>query len=209
MQERFRRLVIGAAAMAVLSVPERVTAQTPLTSGVWQTFEFFEDFGFPSPIEGDGFSITAGAGQQVRVRITDLGFSGDRFRLFANTANTLEDYLTSQVDPGFDSGLLIDDISDVNEVGAVANAAFELNALSSGEFLFGSGSFTFTLQLVEAVTDFGFGQGAIRADVLPIDNPPPPPPPLTPVPEPSTAWLMLASFFALALTARLRQARHA
>jgi hypothetical protein len=40
--------------------------------------------GFPSPNAGDGFSCSAGAGQQVRLRIVDLGVSGDRFNLFAN-----------------------------------------------------------------------------------------------------------------------------
>ena len=194
MQEWFRRLVIGAAAIAVMFVPERVTAQTPLTSGVWQTFDFIEDLGLPSPIEGDGFTITAGAGQQVRLRITDLGFSGDRFNLFANNIFVGQ---TSSVPDNVDTGILD------------ADDAFNSAALSKADFLFGSGSFTFTLQLAEAVAGFGFGEGAIRADVLQIDNPPPPPPPPNPVPEPSTAWLMITSFFAYALTARFRKARHA
>ncbi|MCZ8206473.1 hypothetical protein [Gemmatimonas sp.] len=82
----FRRALFGAAAVATVMVPQRTSAQAAPVSGVWHTFEFFEDpdVGFPSPNAGDGFSCSAGAGQQVRLRIVDLGVSGDRFNLFAN-----------------------------------------------------------------------------------------------------------------------------
>ena len=178
---RPRSIVLGSACLVALALgPTRLGAQTPLSPGSWEFFEWFMGVG---PVEGNGFTI-ASATDQIRIRVTDLGFTGDAFNIFVNGAAA---GTTPSVPPGINTGALSGD------------AAWADSRLSSLELLLDPGSYLITVAVRETAPGFTFGEGAIRGDLVP-DGPP------TVIPEPATLLLVLPGLVATALVARRRRA---
>jgi hypothetical protein len=163
-----RSLVLGSALLLALASPGRLAAQVPLVpGGAWELFEWFLGVG---PVEGDGFSLNVA--QDVRVRVTDAGFSGDAFQIFVNGSPFT---VTPPVVPGINTGAL---------TGA---AAWAESALSKTEFVLGPGSYLIELA-VSQDAGFGFGEGFIRADLVQVGV----------IPEPTSVVLLASGVVGIA-----------
>jgi hypothetical protein len=179
-----RRLVVAATMLMISAIwTDRLQAQQPLTFGNWLEFFYFDGV---NPVDGAGFSISSPT-DQIRIRVTDAGVSGDRFRLFSGATLLFE---TSAVPDEVDTGLFD------------AEPAWNDARLSHGEFLLAPGSYTFTLQVSAAGSGFQDGSGFIRADRV-TETPPPDP---TVVPEPASILLTATGLVALLVLSRRRRA---
>lgn len=178
MTSRAWRLVTGCALLLLAAAPTRLTAQPALGLGTWQLFEWFLGVG---PVEGAGFTV--GSASPVRIRVTDIGFSGDAFTVLVNGVSRLS---TPGVTGEIDTGVLDGD------------AAFADARLSSGELVLDPGQYVVTLRVREAGSGIDFGEGLIRADVVDA----------TIIPEPAPVLLTAAGLAALAGRAVRTRRRH-
>ena len=177
-----RRLTAAVGLTVALAAPTTVTAQVPLVAGNWARFEYFEGIG---RVSGPGFSFTALT--QFRLRVTDVGFSGDAFDIFSGGVRILG---TPDVTGGVDTGIFDPE------------TAFVTAALSSAERLLDAGTYTFMVVLRTAGSGFDDGEGFLRVDL--VDGPPPPPPPVDVIPEPASVLLMATGLLGLAVVSRRR-----
>lgn len=175
------RLTAAVAALAALAMPARLAAQLPLAPGSWSVFEWFLGVG---PVEGDGFLLDAT--QRTRVRVTDMGTTGDAFDILVNGALL---GATPTVPGGTLTGIFDGD------------AAWAEPALSKGELFLDPGQYLITLAVRETAPGVDFGEGFIRADAAPLVG-------VVPEPAPLASAAGGAALLAV-LTARRRRARGA
>lgn len=177
---RFRGLALGSVLLLAVGGPARASAQVPLVpGGPWELFEWFLGVG---PVEGPGFDVVSAA-DQIRVRVTDAGVSGDAFDVFINGTR----FQTPSVPGSAFTGLYTGD------------AAWADPRLSHGEFLLAPGTYRITIGVRELAPGFDAGEGFIRADLVPFNGV---------VPEPASVLLLatgLAALPALAALARRRR----
>jgi hypothetical protein len=174
--QRLRHLIAGLAILGALGSPARAEAQASLVPGSWSLFEWFFGVG---AVDGPGFTLDAT--QRMRLRVTDVGVSGDAFDIFING---LLVFGTPSVPGGVFTGAFDGD-------GGWANAG-----LSHGELFLDPGQYTITLALREAAPGFDFGEGFIRADVATASV----------APEPATVVTLASGLLGLgAVAPRLRR----
>ncbi|MEO5818684.1 MAG: PEP-CTERM sorting domain-containing protein [Gemmatimonadaceae bacterium] len=173
------RLSFAIAIILAISSPSRLVAQMPLTPGSWSFFEWFLGVG---PVDGNGFSFTAG--QLTRLRVTDDGVSGDAFDIFLNGALLF-------ATPGVTGG--------VYTTAFDGDAAWAAPELSKGEIFLQPGQYTITLNVRDASSGFDYGEGFVRIDDVVS-------PPVNTVPEPATAGLFALGLFGIG-AARWRSTR--
>lgn len=178
-----RRMTAAVGFTVALAAPTIVTAQMPLVAGNWARFEYFDGIG---RVEGSGFSFSS-LTQRIRLRVTDVGFSGDAFDIFSNGVRILG---TPDVTGGVDTGIFDPGI------------AFMTAGLSSAERLLDAGTYTFMVVLRTAGSGFNEGEGFLRVDL--VDGTPPPPPPVDVIPEPASVLLMATGLLGLAAVSRRR-----
>jgi hypothetical protein len=176
--KRFRGRAWACAVLLGVASPMPVAGQTPLVFGTWHLFEWFLGVG---PVEGKGFTVDAPG--QVRVRVVDVGVSGDAFDVSVNPL-----FSSPSVVGGIDTGIFDGD------------GAWAEPALSKVQFLLGPGRHELSIAVREIGSGFDFGEGLIRVDrVVP-----------TAVPEPTSLALLggaLAGLAALAPVARRARRR--
>ena len=182
------RPLLAAALLALAAPLGRLRAQTPLALGTWNLFEWFLG---PGPVEGSGFLLDAT--QRTRLRVTDDGVTGDAFDVYVNGA-------LAAATPSLPGGVI---------TGALdGDAAWGTPGLSRAQLLLDPGHYTITLAVRETGSGIDFGEGFIRADAAPGKAPGPNPVP-TPgvVPEPSSVASLAGGLGALVLVARRRARR--
>jgi len=185
-----RRLTAAVGFTVALAAPTIVTAQVALVAGNWARFEYFDGVG---PVAGPGFSFTALT--QFRLRVTDVGFSGDAFDIFSGGVRILG---TPDVTGGVDT-----EIFD-------PETAFVTAGLSSAERLLDAGTYTFMVELRTAGSGFLDGEGFLLVDFVsatpPVEPPVNPPvnPPVDVIPEPAAVFLMATGLLGLAVISRRR-----
>ena len=173
-----RRLVCITLALIMSALQtDRLQAQQPLTLGSWLEFFYFDGI---NPVDGAGFTVLSPT-NQLRVRVTDAGISGDRFQLFSG-ATLL--FTTAVVSNGVDTGLFAGDQAWIDP------------SLSHGEIILGPGNYTFTVQVSATGSGFVDGSGFIRADIVPNNNV---------VPEPASILLTASGLLVLAFASRRRR----
>ena len=175
------RLAAAVAALAALAMPARLAAQLPVAPGSWTVFEWFLGVG---PVEGDGFLLDAA--QRTRVRVTDVGATGDAFDILVNGALL---GATPAVPGGTFTGIFDGD------------AAWAEPALSKGELFLDPGQYRITLAVRATAPGVAFGEGLLRADAAPLVG-------VVPEPAPLASAAGGAALLAL-VTARRRRARRA
>jgi hypothetical protein len=170
-------------ALLLAAAPARLAAQQPLAFGDWSLFEwFFTDAVPPFPVEGDGFTVGSTT-NAMRIRVTDLGTTGDAFNIFVNGSPFAQSpAVTTNIETGAFTG----------------DAAWADPRLSKSEFELPPGQYLITLQVRQTADNPLGGEGYIRADLVA---------PMNVVPEPATVMLMATGLAALGLVARRR--RHA
>ena len=167
-----RCLVFGSAALLALASPARLAAQVPLVpGGPWQLFEWVLGLG---PLDPSGFSLNAA--QDVRVRLTDVGFTGDAFDILVSGPGGPFLSSTPSVPGGINTGALTGD------------AAWADPRLSKTEFVLGPGNWLITLDVREAGSGFQYVDGYIRADLVQVGV----------IPEPSSVALLATGVAGLA-----------
>ena len=175
-----RCLVLGSAALLALAGPARLAAQVPLVpGGPWNLFEWVLGLG---PLDPGGFSLSTA--QDVRVRLTDAGFTGDAFDLLVSGPGGPIAASTPSVPGGIDTGALTGD------------DAWADPRLSKTELLLGPGNWLITVDVREAGSGFQYVDGFIRADLVRVGV----------IPEP-TSVVLLATGAAGLLGIRLRARR--
>ena len=185
---RLWRLLAAAGAFALAGLPVRqASAQTTLSLGDWALFTYL--------LEGNSTAVTPSfvlnVSGRTRLRAVDLGFTGDRFALFANG----ERLFTTGAVPN--PGTFTDYLTEAD-----GNAAYASGELSRGETFLSAGRYVITLTVTDAGSGFEDGAGLLRADAAPIEPPPP-----TTIPEPTTALLAGVGLVALVTARRRRTAR--
>jgi hypothetical protein len=178
---RFRTCLIGLAVAFMAATPSRLTAQLPLTPGTWEYFSFF--LGAGQPVDGDGYTVQSST-DQIRISLTDLDWAGDAYDIFVD-------------------GSLVGGTPTMSgpeaEFSFDADQAFATPELSHGIFYLAARAnpYTITLSVRETAPGFDYGDGAIRADLVPTQ-------PNT-VPEPASLILMATGMAGVAVVVRRRR----
>ena len=137
-----------AAAGLLLGATQVVAA--PLGYGTWQSFDFYDDIDNAAWVDGNldplSFEVTLSA--PAYLKVVDVGFSGDRFEVFANGVSL--GTTSASIDAGnTDQGLDFD-------------AAFADSRWSQGVFTLGAGSYTITGRAIGFAPDVLAGTGGIQ-----------------------------------------------
>ncbi len=130
-----------AAAGLLLGATQVVAA--PLAAGTWQSFDFYDDIDNAAWVDGnlDLISFDVSLTAPAYLKVVDVGFSGDRFEVFANGVSL--GTTSAPVDAGnADQDLDFD-------------AAFADSRWSQGVFALGTGTFTITGRAI------GFAPGVL------------------------------------------------
>jgi hypothetical protein len=175
---RLRVSLLGLALMLVAATPTRLAAQLPLTPGTWEFFEFFMGAGMP--IEGDGFTVQSST-DRILVSITDAFYAGDAFDIFVDAAAYASTPLVA-----YGEDFITDD----------PDLAFADSRLSHFQFFLEPRANPYTIALNVRDTEFGYGEGYIRAELVPVQ-------PST-VPEPTSLVLLASGLLGIAGAVRRR-----
>ena len=167
----------GGVALLATFGPVRLGAQQALVPGAWQSFEWFDGLG---AVDGNGFFIGA-TSQRIRLWVTDAGFTGDAFNVSVN---------------GSVRGATPSVLAGINTGAFTGDAAWADPRLSKLELLLDPGQYTVTLATRELSPGLTFGEGFVRADLVPILG--------TVVPEPSTVALLATGLVGSMLVLRRR-----
>lgn len=180
MTSRLRALLFGLALMAV-TTPARLAAQLPMTPGTWEYFEFFNGAG--EAVEGDGFTVQSST-DRIRIWVTDVYYAGDAFDIFVDAV-------------AFASTPSVPVSAD--DLGGDPDASFADSRLSHVEFFLDPRATPYTITMNVRDSEFGYGEGYIRADLIQL-------PPST-VPEPASLVLMATGLAGVGSIVRRRGRR--
>ncbi len=137
-----------AAAGLLLAATQVVAA--PLVPGAWQSFDFYDDIDNAAWVDGnlDLVSFEVSLTAPAYLHVVDIGFSGDRFEVFANGVSL--GTTSAPVDAGdTDQGLDFD-------------AAFADSRWSQKVFALAAGNYTITGRAIDLAPDTFGGTGGIR-----------------------------------------------
>lgn len=137
-----------AAAGLLLGATQVVAA--PLGYGSWQSFDYYDDIDSAAWVDGnlDLISFEVAITAPAYLKVVDVGFSGDRFEVFANGVSL--GFTSAPVDAGdTDKGLNFD-------------AAFADSRWSQGVFALAAGNYTITGRAIGLAPDTFGGTGGIQ-----------------------------------------------
>jgi hypothetical protein len=150
----------------------------------WIDGDYSNDAGFGTPLS---YTFTIAEGQVGTLSVADAGFAGDTFSVY-NNGQLL----------GATSSVPVTEYGSAANVGLDFDAALQNNAFSKGVFTLGAGTYSVTGVLAQSMLSSGSRVDATVGGIKLVT---------APVPEPSSAALLLAALGVTGLVFRRRIGR--